>query len=101
MASKKPDPARTRAASAPRTVQASTFKATCLDLMDEVEASHIELVVTKHGRPVVKVGPVDLAPPASPFGFMRGTVVGYGDIVASDHDAWRSSGADPLDRQGR
>lgn len=65
--------------------------------MDEVAATGMELVVTKHGRPVVKVGPVDAARTASPFGFMKGMVLGYGDIVAPDHEAWRASGADPLD----
>jgi len=100
MASKRKAPGAARAAAAPRTIQASTFKATCLDLMDEVEATRIELVVTKHGRPVVKVVPADSAT-VSPFGFLRGTVVAHGDIVAPDHDAWRPSEADPLDRKSR
>lgn len=100
MASKKPGTTGRGALSAPRTIQASRFKATCLDLMDEVAATRIELVVTKHGRPVVKVGPVDLEP-VSPFGFLRGTVVAYGDIVAPDHETWRPSGADPLEARKR
>lgn len=100
MAGKHPRTTKSRSASPPRTVQASTFKATCLELMDEVAATRVELVVTKHGRPVVKVGPVDSAP-VSPFGFLRGTVLAYGDIVAPDHDTWRPSGADPLDVRKR
>ena len=83
-----------------RTIQASTFKATCLDLMDEVAAHHTEFVVTKHGRPMVKVGPVDSTPP-SPFGFLRNTVVGQVDLVGPDHDAWRASAADPLNVRKR
>ncbi len=79
-----------------KTVQASVFKATCLDLMDEVAESRVPVVVTKHGRPVVKVVPVDEAS-VSPVGFLRGSVVRYGDIVSPDHDAWRMSGPDPLD----
>lgn len=100
MASKNPAKTTPRAAAPPRTIQASTFKATCLDLMDEVAATRVELVVTKHGRPVVKVGPVDSAP-VSPFGFLRGTVLAYGDIVAPDHETWRPSGADPLEGRKR
>jgi prevent-host-death family protein len=100
MSRKRPGVAARHADSAPRTVQASTFKATCLELMDEVAATRVELVVTKHGRPVVKVGPVDSAP-VSPFGFMRGTILAYGDIIAPDHESWLPSGADPLDVRKR
>lgn len=78
-----------------RRIQASIFKATCLELMDEVEAQHTEFIVTKYGRPVVKVGPVD-ATPASPFGFLRNTVIRQTDIVGPDHDAWRMSESDPI-----
>lgn len=78
-----------------QTIQASTFKATCLELMDQIEAQRTELIVTKHGRPVVKVGPVDPAPP-SPFGFLRNTVLGKDDIVGPEYDVWRTSETDPL-----
>lgn len=101
MARKHPGTTEPRTTPASRTIQASTFKATCLDLMDEVAASHVELVVTKHGRPVVKVGPVADVAPASPFGFLQGTVIGYGNIVEPDHESWRASGADPLDLRTR
>lgn len=40
-------------------IQASTFKARCLALLDEVEATHRTIVVTKHGRPVAKLVPLD------------------------------------------
>lgn len=40
-------------------VSASQFKARCLALLDEVAEGGGELVVTKHGRPVAKVVPVD------------------------------------------
>ncbi|MHB1313685.1 MAG: type II toxin-antitoxin system prevent-host-death family antitoxin [Gemmatimonadaceae bacterium] len=79
-----------------RTVQASVFKATCLDLMDEVAESRVPVVVTKHGRPVVKVVPVDEVS-MSPVGFLRGSIVRQGDIVAPDPEAWGSADGDPLD----
>lgn len=47
-----------------------------------------------------KVGRVDSAQ-VSPFGFLRGTVLVHGDIVAPDHETWRRSGADPLDLRKR
>ncbi len=40
-------------------IKASQFKATCLALLDEVAESRREIVVTKHGRPVAKLVPVD------------------------------------------
>jgi prevent-host-death family protein len=40
-------------------ITASQFKARCLALLDEVAESGAELVVTKRGRPVARVSPVD------------------------------------------
>lgn len=40
------------------TIPASQFWDQCLRLMDEVNAMGRELIVTKHGRPVVAVVPV-------------------------------------------
>lgn len=44
-------------------VQASTFKARCLALLDDVEATHRTIVVTKRGRPVAKLVPLDASAP--------------------------------------
>ena len=81
--------------SSPKTVSATLFKATCLELMDEVAARGTELIVTKHGKAVVRICPVETAPP-SPLGFMRGTVVHHDDIVSPLHDAWDASITGPL-----
>jgi len=40
-------------------ISASQFKARCLALLDEVAEGGGELTVTKRGRPVAKVVPVD------------------------------------------
>ena len=40
-------------------ISASQFKARCLALLDQVAEGGGELVVTKRGRPVAKVVPVD------------------------------------------
>ena len=42
-----------------QTISASQFKAKCLALLDEVAESGGEIVVTKRGRPVAKVVPVE------------------------------------------
>jgi prevent-host-death family protein len=41
------------------TISASSFKARCLALLDDVAESGGELTVTKHGRPVARVVPVE------------------------------------------
>lgn len=47
---------------ADREVTASTFKATCLALLDEVAESGNTLVVTKRGKPVANVVPASELP---------------------------------------
>ncbi len=93
----KKHPGATRVAeSAPATMAAGAFKATCLAMMDEIAATHAHVVVTKHGRPVVTVGPVSAVTP-SPFGFLRNTLIDDLGLVAAEHEAWALSSADPLE----
>jgi prevent-host-death family protein len=40
-------------------ITATQFKARCLRLLDEVAESGEPLVITKHGRPVARVEPVN------------------------------------------
>ena len=42
---------------------AGEFKTNCLRLMDEVQETGAEIVVTKHRRPVVRVSPFRQDPP--------------------------------------
>lgn len=60
-------------------IRASLFKARCLRLMEEVQSTGEPVVVTKHGKPVVKVVPADV-PPGDLFGFMAGEFSIVGDI---------------------
>ena len=92
---KKKRPAATPSTAALPTISASVFKATCLELMDDLAARNAEVIVTKHGRPIVKVGPVDDTP-LSPIGFLRGMMLSHGDIVSPDFAAWEMSDSDPL-----
>ena len=52
-------------------MRASTFKARCLKIMNEIQATGEPVIVTKRGKPVVKIVP---AKPEkdSIFGFMAG-----------------------------
>jgi len=55
--------------STPREITATEFKARCLRLLDEVAGSGEALVVTKRGRPVVRVEPS--SPPLDLSGSVR------------------------------
>lgn len=58
-------------------VGAAEFKARCLELVDHVKEARAEYVVTRHGKPVARLVPVEAETPVSPLGSMRGTVVSY------------------------
>jgi prevent-host-death family protein len=69
-------------------IPAGEFKARCLQLMDNVNLSHEEIIITKFGKPVAKLVPVEEEPKKLLFGFLKGTVVIKGDIVASTGEQW-------------
>lgn len=71
-----------------KTIAAGKFKATCLALLDEVQTGGEEIVVTKYGKPVAKVVPVDPAG-TERFNKLKGSVIIKEDIVAPlGKDAW-------------
>jgi len=61
------------------TVPAGVFKAKCLEIMDEVERTREEVIVTKYGRPVAKLVPVQGGQTTPLFGRAKGTVVHIAD----------------------
>jgi prevent-host-death family protein len=68
-----------------RTIPAGRFKAQCLRLLDEVAETGETIVVTKRGRPVAKVEPVE-EPPS-----LEGSVVFLVDddeLLFSTGEAW-------------
>jgi prevent-host-death family protein len=59
-------------------MRASVFKARCLTVMDDVQATGEPVIITKRGKPVVKVVPVESE--SELFGFMAGKFRIVGDI---------------------
>ncbi len=57
-----------------KTIPAGEFKAKCLALLDEVQDSHSEIIVTKRGKPVAKLVPLALERSKSTLGQLSGTV---------------------------
>ncbi len=66
-----------------KTMPAGKFKAQCLAVMDEVQAKRQAVVITKHGKPVAKLVPVEKEKDDI-FGFLKGkgTIEIKGDIVS-------------------
>ncbi len=69
-------------------IGAGQFKAQCLQLMDQVQQSRTEIVITKHGKPVAKLVPVEESAAQSVFGYLQGTVEIVGDIVSPLEEDW-------------
>jgi prevent-host-death family protein len=72
-----------------QTIAAGEFKAKCLALLDEVQQKRGEIVITKRGKPVAKLVPVDERRP-SIFGRMKGTMEITGDIISPIDEVWEA-----------
>ena len=70
-----------------RVIKASEFKARCLKIMDEVEQTGEEVIITKNGRPVSKLVPVQERP-KSLYGALRGSVKILCDIISPIDVKW-------------
>lgn len=63
---------------------ASRFKAECLAILDQVEQMHISVVVTKHGRPIARLVPLDVGYDIATMGSVH--------LVAERDEAYYSTG---------
>lgn len=64
-----------------KTMAAGAFKVHCLKVMDEVQSKRQAVLITKRGKPVAKVVPVESAKDDI-FGFLKGKVKVVGDVVS-------------------
>jgi len=70
-------------------IPAGEFKAKCLKLMEKVARSREPIVITKRGKPVARLVPLDEPGPRSAlFGYMAGTAEIRGDIVDVPEIEW-------------
>ena len=60
---------------------AGAFKTHCLKVMDEVQKKRETIMITKHGKPVVKIVPADQDKDEI-YGFLKGKVKIVGDVVS-------------------
>lgn len=64
-----------------RTIPAGEFKNRCLALMDEVNETGEEIVITKHGKPVSRLVPAKERKPQM-WGRYKGQIRIVGDIMS-------------------
>lgn len=69
-----------------RHIAAADFEAKCLRLMDEVAKERRAIVITKQGKPVAKLVPVE-EQPTDRFGRMAGSLKICGVIIGPIEDA--------------
>ena len=69
-------------------INVTEFKAQCLKLFDEVAQTRVPIVITKRGKPVAKVVPIEEETPTSHFGYMAGTIEITGDIISPIEEEW-------------
>ncbi len=71
-----------------KTMGAGAFKAKCLSIIDEVHNGKGEVIVTKRGKPFVKIVPIQPEKPESIFGCMKGQFEIVGDVVSPITEPW-------------
>ena len=68
---------------------ATEFKAKCLAYLDQVAQTHAPITLTKHGRPVARLVPMEDVEPVL-FGRLAGTVQVRADLVAPVDESWKA-----------
>ncbi|WP_157138666.1 type II toxin-antitoxin system Phd/YefM family antitoxin [Asticcacaulis biprosthecium] len=67
-------------------IGAGDFKAKCLKLLDQVAETRQPLTITKHGKPVARLVPIEPKRPL--FGALKGSVYYEGDIISPIDVEW-------------
>jgi prevent-host-death family protein len=67
------------------TIPAGVFKAKCLGMLEQVAQHRLEIVITKRGKPIARLVPIDQEPPAV-FGRLKGSARITGDIFSTGED---------------
>jgi prevent-host-death family protein len=73
-----------------KSISASKAKTHLLELLKDVDVNHQEVTITKRGRPIARLVPVEPQPARDIFGYMKGTFKITGDIVSPEPDIWEA-----------
>jgi prevent-host-death family protein len=72
------------------TIPAGEFKAKCLQLIDQVADERKSLIITKRGKPMAELRPIQEQPRQPFVGSMKGTVEILGDIISPIDVEWEA-----------
>lgn len=73
------------------TVSTSELKARCAEIVGRVARTRAPVILTKRGRPVARILPVEEGEGADLFGCIKGSIVICGDIVAPLDVEWEAA----------
>jgi prevent-host-death family protein len=71
-------------------ISAAVFKARCLTLMEDVRSTKRPLVITKRGKPIAKLVPLD-EPKDDFIGRLKGVFEVAGDLASDPPEEWESA----------
>lgn len=71
---------------ADRTLTVSWFRTHCFRLINEVARDRQPITITRHGRPVAVLSPIEAVRPRSIIGAMKGSVSGFDDPFTTAWD---------------
>ncbi|HET7893312.1 MAG TPA: type II toxin-antitoxin system Phd/YefM family antitoxin [Candidatus Sulfotelmatobacter sp.] len=71
-------------------ISAAVFKAKCLTLMEDVRSTKRPLVITKRGKPVAKLVPID-EPKDDFIGRLKGVFEVAGELDSDRAEEWESA----------
>jgi prevent-host-death family protein len=71
-------------------ISAATFKARCLTLMEDVRSTRRPLVITKRGKPIAKLVPLD-EPKDDFIGRLKGVFEIADDLDQDPPEPWESA----------
>ena len=70
-------------------VSTSELKAHCSQVIDRVVRSCVPVIITRRGRPVAKLVPLE-EEPVELFGFLKGSITVHGDVVEPVDVTWEA-----------
>jgi len=73
-------------------IAAGQFKAQCLKIMDNVYKRNEEVIITKYGKPIAKLVPINEEEKfkAPLYGALEGLISISGDIIGSMGEKWNT-----------
>jgi len=74
-----------------RRISTSELKARASRIVTDVSRGKTTVIITKRGRPVAKLVPIDAGSPTL-FGFAKGCIKVRGDIMEPVGTSWEASG---------